>query len=172
MIVKHKIDNREVDALMKRLDRSMRNLDEPLRDIGDVLENSIMENFDVGGRPRKWPDLSKVTKRARAKKGKWPGKIGQVSGQLVNSIAAQPPRGLSVKVTHGKEYGDHFHYGTQQKVTKKQQKWLGLNLGMWRRVGDTIKNPPRPFMVIQDEDVKEAEVILIDHLRRAIKGVR
>jgi phage virion morphogenesis protein len=123
--------------------KAIKNWREPLEDIGQMLESSVDQNFEDEGRPEPWEDLSPVTKAIREKEGKWPGKIGQVTGGLAGSISSSV-NGLTVKVNHGKDYGDIFNFGNK-------------NI-----------QPGRPFMVVQDQDVKDAEKILIDHLKRAL----
>jgi phage virion morphogenesis protein len=51
-----------------------------------IFAYSTEENFKAEGRP-KWQDLSEVTKKQRAKKGKYPGQILQVEGKLAASVS-------------------------------------------------------------------------------------
>ena len=63
-----------------------------------------------------------------------------------------------------KEYGKYVHFGTKQNVTPRQRMWLGKNLGLWKKVGDKLETPARPFMLVQDEDIDFAEKRMLDHL--------
>jgi len=162
-----RLESKRVDALFKRMNKAIRNWRPALQEIGDMLEASVDENFEAEGRPEPWPDLSPTTEAARAERGTWPGKLGTDTAGLVSSISSSVS-GLTVTVSHGKEYGDYFHFGTWQNVTAKQQIWLVANLGLFKEVGEDLVNPPRPFMVVQDEDMVEAEQILVDHLMKAL----
>jgi phage gpG-like protein len=44
------------------------------------------------------------------------------------------------------KYGRIHEFGGRITVTPKMSKWLGLNLGIWKRVGSEIRIPARPFM--------------------------
>lgn len=57
-----------------------------MKNIAGIFASAAEDNFAEEGRPDKWQDLSKVTKKLREKKGKWPGQILQVSGQLASSV--------------------------------------------------------------------------------------
>ncbi|MCK5740574.1 MAG: phage virion morphogenesis protein [Chlorobi bacterium] len=106
--------------------------------IGHVLLKSIQENFDVGGRysrsspigtggTDRWFDLSEVTIAQRTKKGYWPGKILQQTGILASSITFTV-NSDGVSVGSNLSYARDLQYGT-----------------------DIM--PPRPFLVVQEEDI-------------------
>ena len=159
------VNTKELDRLFAELQARGINLRPALVAIQQEIMDDTEETFEQEGRP-KWPALSPVTERARAKKGK-SGKMLQVSGQLAASIQSGAANKIGpnfVTVGTNVPYAPHLQYGTEQKVTKKQRMWMGMNLGLWPRVGQTITNPPRPFLDIRPEVVKTAEEILADHL--------
>ena len=75
-----------LNQLLGDLKRKSGNIRPALVGIAGIMMDSTEENFENEGRPR-WPDLSESTKKARAKKGKYTGKILQVKGQLAASIS-------------------------------------------------------------------------------------
>lgn len=133
-----------IQRLLADLKAKTNNLRPALVGIAGIMKDSTGENFDREGRPR-WPDLADKTKEARKRKGKWPGKILQVSGQLALSI--------SERVT-----SDSAIVGTNKRYAAIHQ--FGGRAG--RRNAADI--PARPFLKIEKTDVQEAEKLLLRHL--------
>ena len=79
------IDNQQIQSLLRKLESlSPKKLDKALKLIGNDQLTSVMDTFAAEGRP-KWKDISDFTKKQRAAKGKYPGKILQVTGALLRS---------------------------------------------------------------------------------------
>lgn len=124
--------------------------------IGETLRRSVQKNFNEQGRygvievsddgderswqggDNKWVKLTDSTTEARKKKNKWPGKILQVSGSLKSSIN-YTVSGETVTIAGGKKYGEYLQYGT-------------------------VNMAPRPFLMLQNEDVTEIEDYFADYL--------
>lgn len=118
--------------------------------IGETLRRSVQKNFEEQGRVGEktegvwsgggghWVDLKQSTKNQRSKRNKWPGKILQVSGSLKSSIN-YTVSGDTVTIASGKEYGEYLQYGT-------------------------VNMAPRPFLMLQNEDVTEIEDYFADYL--------
>ena len=83
-------DDQEVVRALNRLVRAGGNLKPAMRSIASVLEEAAEETFQQREAPdgTPWADLSDHTKRRRGKKGKWPGQILQVTGDLAGSITS------------------------------------------------------------------------------------
>ena len=81
-----KIDSKEVEHKLQELANKTSDLKPLMKNIAGIFASAAEDNFAEEGRPDKWQDLSKVTKKLREKKGKWPGQILQVSGQLASSV--------------------------------------------------------------------------------------
>lgn len=138
---------KKIAGILKRLD----NAEPAMKVIGETALESIQRNFEEGGRPRKWKDLAPSTKIARARRGKWPGKILMVSGAgggLFGSISYNAYSDKVVMVAN-KIYAAIHHFG-----------------GMAGR-GKKVKIPARPFMMIQDEDWQEMKEELSNYILRA-----
>ena len=84
-----KIDNKDVERKLLELAQKGENLRPLMKNIAGIFASATEENFKNEGRPDKWTELAKATKKQRTKQKKWPGQILQVSGQLASSISTQ-----------------------------------------------------------------------------------
>lgn len=166
MTITGEIQSQEIDQLINELIKRRRNMRPAFIAIEQEIVDGIEEIFETEGSEGsgKWPELSPITKRARAAQGK-AGKMLQVSGQLAASVQTgnQILRD-EVIVSSNLEYSAPIHFGARQNVTKKQRFWLGMSLKWWVPRNYEIVNPPRPFMLITDEAIRNSEEILLDHL--------
>lgn len=140
-----KIDTRAVRLLFSKLGRNARKLDPAMNSIKNLVQSSVEQNFQDEGRPTAWQMLEEATQRARARINKWPGPILQVSGQLASSINTRVERNIVI-VGSDKPYARAMDQGSRKQ-----------NI------------PARPFLLFQDEDVEEAEDILLEHLLKGVK---
>jgi len=126
---------------------------------GEIIISSIESNFEAEGRfssvgswrggSSRWADLSDRTKEARARAGKWPGKMLQMSqGGLAASISKNV-QGNTLTVGTNKAYAAIHQFGGQA--------------GRGRKV--TI--PARPFLVVQDEDIEDMMDVLSKHMEKS-----
>lgn len=146
MQITTEIQDRELMNALTRLRRKIGNLKPAMNEIAETMRSSVEENFAqesarnaIGGVKRgAWADLAPSTERSRARKNK-SGKKLQVTGQLLASI--------------------------QTKSTEKEA-LIGTNKKYARFLNDgTKKMPARPFLVIQQNDIKEFQEIVSEHLR-------
>ena len=146
-------DTSKLKRRVDKLTRRARDASPAFAEIRELMLSEIEENFEqeggfsspdspIGG-DKDWPDLEPSTKKKRARKGKWPGKILQVSGQLAASITGDSGRDYAQAGTN-KEYAAIQHYGGQ----------AGRNRSV------TIE--PRPYMHIPYRSLEEAREILED----------
>jgi phage gpG-like protein len=99
-----------------------------------------------------WPPLKRVTELYKIKK------LGSVkrplifSGALRESLTKKGARGnISIVDDNGGTFGTNISYAKwhfmglpNRKVkSQKQRFWLGINLGLWKNVGDKIPLPKR-----------------------------
>ena len=84
-----KIDDREIQRLLKKLTAKSENLRPLMKNIAGIMMDSVEENFDKQGIPDKWTPLAKSTIKQRTKKGYWPGRILQMRGELAASITSK-----------------------------------------------------------------------------------
>lgn len=145
MKISVEMQDAELMAALTRLRRKTGNLRDVMDDIASTMQNSVEQNFKeestrkpIKGRGGVWQDLAPSTKKARAKKGKTGRKL-QVTGQLLASLTTQATN-------------DSAMLGTNKKYARF------LNDG-------TKKMPARPFMVIQEADVREFTEQVQDYFR-------
>lgn len=138
-----KINSSGFDIAVQRLVNQSSNRIPLMRKIGGMMHDDVEQNFESEGRP-KWVDLSPRTIKARERKKKWPGKILQVSGQLVNSIQIQVDNDSAIVGTN-KVYGPAMEYGNPRNNT-----------------------PARPFLTIQDKTIDEIETEITRYVLRGV----
>lgn len=70
------------------------------------------------------------------------------TGNLRSSIRTEKTEVGSYVVGPSKMalYGRIHEFGGHINVTAKMRMWLGMNLGIWMKLGSTVHIPPRPFM--------------------------
>lgn len=154
--MKPSIDSREVEILFHDLSDDADDL--PLDQIGQLMVQSVRQNFQNDGRPDKWPERSNSTRSwnsrltpqsaafgigrdasgrfTRSNKGDWPllRKTGRMYASIdytINSI----PEGHEVIISDHTKYGKFHNTGTK-------------------------KMPKRQFLLFQNEDVSHIENIL------------
>ncbi|HDH51237.1 MAG TPA: phage virion morphogenesis protein [Nitrospirae bacterium] len=142
-------------ALFARLQKKLGDMSPVMEEIGDIGISSIEKNIEAGGRysspeswrggGKKWKPLAPATIKARSKRGTWPGKILQESGELMASI--------SKAVTN-----DSVRIGSNKVQAAIMQ--FGGKAGRGRKV--TI--PARPYLVFQPEDIEEMKHAVEDYL--------
>ena len=100
--------------------------------------DAVEQNFEEEGRPIKWSPLAPSTKKQRAKKGTFPGKILQDTGQLTASIQADSDK-TTATVSTNDFRAPILHFGSKTG-----------------RDGKTII-PPRPILILTKPDQGEIQ---------------
>lgn len=158
-------------------------LTKAMQDIADtVLVPSIAENFAQQGRPNRWPGR-------KGTPGGFSGPSGPLWGAMGPKLSTQYDD-ISATVTAGPHpQARQFHFGAEYtRPTTKQAKFF------WRMFFETgdfkwkafailsanrkppfsagkitadmshVSQPPRPYMMLQDEDVEAIKRILSDRM--------
>lgn len=120
--------------------------------IGNDWLQSIRQNFEAEGRPRRWPPLNPAYRAVRPS-----GRILAITGRLRTSITKKVDR-RGVEVGTGVRYGAIHQFGgrTPPRVIRPRRKkalfWPGARHPVKRvnHPGSTV--PARPFLMIQDQD--------------------
>jgi len=129
--IRIKIDDSQMTSALAAIAKRCGNLLPAMQIIGETVKSSVVENFQDGGRPNGWQQLSPVT--LAMKKG---GKIliGKgFAGGLMGSIHSEPENN-SVMVGTDKKYGAIHQFGGQAGR------------------GHKVTIPARPYLMVQDED--------------------
>jgi phage virion morphogenesis protein len=88
-----------------------------MRKISGEMLGAVETYFREEGRPR-WKKLKPSTIEARKRKGKWPGKILQVTGGLAASIQASHTRTEAIVGTN-RTYAKFLQLGTRHMVARR-----------------------------------------------------
>ena len=135
-----KVDDKEVRKLLGGLLKRLGNSTPAMRIIGAIARTSIVRNFEKGGRPTEWTELS--LKTLKTKKGT---AILRETDGLMGAVDYKPFND-KVVIFAKKKYAAIHHFGGKA--------------GRGRKV--TI--PARPYMMVQDEDWVEMKAALGDFI--------
>lgn len=108
-MIKIRVDDADVQQRLGQIVERARNLRPLMVRIAGHMLDAVHQNFESEGRPR-WPSLRPSTIRARARKGKWPGPILRVTGQLARSVTRRATDTEAVVGTN-KAYAAIHQYG-------------------------------------------------------------
>ncbi len=171
-----KIDDQKVVKLLKQIEKRSGDLKPALKNIGQLVRTSIVNNFIAEGRPEKWKKLSEVRKKQR---GKGVKKILRVQGAAGGLMGSIKPKTSAKKVIIGtnKVYAAVHQFGAKKgsfgtvpvniRAHRRKKKSGGYSqVRAHKRTmilpwGDI---PARPYMMIQDEDWTEIENLLLSYL--------
>lgn len=174
-----------ISKLLNTLKAKIQDITPLNHEISNVLITSIHENFLVGGRysrvgsfnggSQSWRDLSEVTKKARQKIKKWPGKLLKVSGDLlrrivtkVTSDSAQVGTSIEYATTH--QYGaKKGSFGTKTVTVKSHVKKINgkkvpVKSHQKKQQMPWADIPARPFLVVQEEDLSQIGDMIMNRL--------
>lgn len=134
---------------VKQLATDTKHVERPLRAAGTLMLGSIEKNFKAQGRPTKWKALKTATvSRRRKGRGKGKGQILIDTARLKNSH--------SMKVfTDGVAVGTNVVYAPRHHFGYEGGKGRGRS-----------KTPARPFLMFQDEDIRDIGEIFKRHISR------
>lgn len=124
-----------------------------MTEISGIMLDEVRQNFEVQGRPR-WTPLAPSTIKDRTRKGYWPGKILQRTGQLLRSITANADENTA-QVGTNKVYAAIHQFGgliTQapeavsmsSSVIKEERKKAGLRKSLKARDSSGVALHTKP----------------------------
>lgn len=153
------IKDQQVTDALNRLLQAGSDLSGPLADIAQLLESETERQFRAEAGPAgPWPDLAESTKAQRARQGKWPGLMLQLTAS-----------GLAPSVQSGYD-SDSAWIGSNKPYAAIHQ--FGGQAGR----GKNVTIPARPYLPITPEGELPTDVaddvldILQRHLEAALKG--
>ena len=123
MPIEIKIDDKEIQQLLKKLAAKAENLRPLMKNIAGIMMDSVENQFDKQGIPDKWTPLAKSTIKQRTKKGYWPGRILQMRGELAASITSKYDDNSAVVGTN-KVYAAIHQFGGDAGRGKKAKEYL------------------------------------------------
>lgn len=141
---------------LNNLNDGLEDFSRPLDEAGIYMHKSIGKNFEQGGRPR-WKKHSPLTKKLRGSDAQ----ILRDTGQLMNSVTS---KGSGSKYDLSKNrlvIGSNVKaQGSSRLLADIQQNGSPVRV-FGKHQG---KIPPRPFLVIQDEDERAMKQIFDDYI--------
>lgn len=167
-----KVLDDQTQQALNNLHYRVSNLRQLMGALAEDMMSAVENNFAAEGRPAKWPKLHPGTIEDRQKKGYWPGKILQRTGQLLASIHPEYNASEAIVGTN-KIYAAIHQFGGQTKahvIRAKNKKFLafrGKDGGMvFRRSVNHpgSKIPARPFLSLTDDDMANVMTILESYL--------
>lgn len=166
----------------------------PMAAAAEVIRSSISKNIREGGRwdgnastitlfsggTQRWTPLSPSTNSARKRRGRRPENLLRDTGQL-NAATTVRPAGNTIVISNNKVYAAAQNFGATLHpvipVTPQMRKYFwaqwfatgdakfkGMALTKKKTFNPTIVIPPRPFMVISQEDIDEIAATFADWL--------
>ena len=142
------IDDREVVKLLKQLEETGKDMSSVMRQIAGIMADAVEENFKQQGRPDRWKALKPATIKQRMREGTYPKDtpILERSGQLMRSITSTSDS-TTASVGTIKAYAAIQQFG-----------------GMAGR-GKRVRIPPRPFLALDEDDLKEIMGVITTALK-------
>jgi phage gpG-like protein len=172
-MIKAKIDDKNCEIMLKGIENNGKNLSRAMKTIAVELEESVRENFEVGGRyskagsiiggPKKWP------------KSQYGGSLIR-TGNLRDSITSKSDK-ASAQVGTNIAYAKIHNFGATvagQTIIPREKRalafiWNGLRRIYAKVTTKTHDIPARPFMVVQPEDIEGFKETLLEHLTEGTK---
>jgi phage gpG-like protein len=162
------INDGKLKQLFGQIEKKAGNMTPACALAGAIVRNSVVDNFRAGGRwsgdPHSayggalpWKPLRPSTIAARRKQGKG-AQILRDTAVLQNSITYSAQQD-GVTIGTNVEYGPWQQFGTGPYTIKPKNKKALYFAGLKHPVRQ-VKHPglpPRPFLVVQDSDIKEIQ---------------
>ena len=144
----------QAQAALKKAATKMANPEAALKQIGGVGLRSIAKTFKAGGRPAKWKPSIRASKTG--------GKTLLRTARLLRSITMRVAR-RSVTWGTNTIYARIHQLGGV--IKPKSGKTLKINIpGVGWRSMEKVTIPARPFLVIQDEDIRVFKRIIAEEV--------
>jgi len=142
---------------LREIGRDLSNMRTPLREsVQRVVIPSIDANFQAGGRPP-WQPLTAQTVERRVRQGTGT-KILQETGKL---------RQTATQFSRWEIGTEEAHIANWPEGVKERARTAEYGAREWKS-GRQI--PPRPFLLIDDQDADKIEGIFLDWMERRARG--
>jgi phage virion morphogenesis protein len=163
-----------IEMLRKRLTKPDPEL---MLEIAETMRVSVLKNFETEGSRlgKRWAKLAKETIKQRERKGYWPGKILQRTGQLKRSIISSYGNDyaqVSTNLIYAaiQNYGGLIHRSSlkrfiRKRMNDKDSRLRGNDIPKGNKM-TTIRIPARPFMKLTDKDLEDIK----ESILRKLKG--
>ncbi|WP_337872900.1 phage virion morphogenesis protein [Ignavibacterium sp.] len=156
-----------IELLKKKLSGGNKTL---MASIAETIRVSVLKNIETEGQrlSKRWQKLSPKTIGGRKKKGYWPGKILQRTGQLKRSINssygenyAQVSTNLIYAAIHN--YGGIIHRTSLKTFLRKKREGKEAKQPKTNKMS-SIRIPARPFMQLISGDLEKIKSKIVREL--------
>jgi len=140
--------------------------------IAETMRVAVLKNFETEGRRlgEPWEPLAHSTIKDRQKKGYWPGKILQRTGQLKRSIVssygddyAQVSTNLIYAGIHN--YGGIIHRSSLKTYLRKKREGKQAQYSGKNKMS-SVRIPARPFMKLNNQDLEKIKQKILSALTK------
>ncbi|MCQ2063718.1 MAG: phage virion morphogenesis protein [Fibrobacter sp.] len=150
-IINATIDDKQFEVYVRMMKERSENLKPVLAAAGNLAVKSVKQNFREGGRPERWIPSNKLK-----------GKTLVGTGALQRRIHYKVDEDGVTIMTGRQKYAAIHHFGGTTKphvIRSKNARAIPLNIGGMLIFRKSVnhpgsKIPARPYMLLQDEDVK------------------
>lgn len=155
-----------IELLKKRLQSSSK----LMVAVAEIMRTAVLKNFETEGSRigKPWQRLSHKTIKQREKKGYWPGKILQRTGQLKRSIISsygEDYAQVSTNLIYAaiQNYGGVIHRSSLKTYLRKRREGKEAKKPVKNKMS-SIRIPARPFMKLNDNDIEKIKQKIIQSL--------
>jgi phage virion morphogenesis protein len=138
------IEDKQLSSLFDKLISKTSDLSPCMRNIAMIMKETVLENFDRGGRPQSW-----VPSRRVREEGGQTLILKGMSGGLMGSITSKSDKTAAIVGTN-KDYAELHQFGGRILNSAGEK---------------AAKVPARPFLVIPDEELQEIMDTILDYLK-------
>ncbi|MEM4313413.1 MAG: phage virion morphogenesis protein [Thermoplasmata archaeon] len=138
--------------------------------IAETMRSAVLKNFETEGSRigKPWQRLSHQTIKQREKKGYWPGKILQKTGQLKRSIISsygEDYAQVSTNLIYAaiQNYGGVIHRSSLKTFLRKKREGKEAKKPTNNKMS-SIRIPARPFMQLNNDDLEKIKKKIIYYL--------
>jgi len=175
--IRLEIRDEKLRKMLRDLSKSAADIRTPLKRSGVHMMSSFDKNFKQEGRPQKWQPLKPNTVAARRKQS---SKVLQDTGMLRMSVLAKSAKGNIYRLTKDSlamgsnlKIAAYHQWGTKPYIirprTKPMLRFKTTKGWTFAKIVHHPGLPPRPFVLIQNEDEKAIVDIFADHVMGAAK---
>lgn len=172
-MINAKIDDKKCVVTLKGIENKAKNMNRAMRIIALEMEESVRENFEVGGRYSSPGSL--LGGNHKWVKGKYGGSLIK-TGNLRDSITSKSGDDFA-QVGTNIAYAKIHNFGATvagKTIIPREKKalsffWNGIRRIYAKVTTKTHEVPARPFMVIQPEDIESFKKTITEHLTEGIQ---
>jgi len=145
----------------------------PMKIAAQILEASVIQNFEAGGRPSPWTPLAESTLLAKAPKRKALIDSGRLFDSITSRFDAESAgAGTNVVYAAVHQFGHKFDKTVdvpehERRISRAFGKPIAPKTVTVRahKMKMNTEVPARPFLLAQEEDIGDIKQAIIDYLR-------